>query len=122
MKKLTTAEEELMHLVWELGECTVGDVRERIARDQGGQKPPHSTISTMLRILDDKGFLSHRTYGRTFVYTPNISKGEYSRQSLRTLLSDYFGGSARRMVSFLVDKNDLSLEELTDLTRELEEE
>jgi predicted transcriptional regulator len=122
MNKLTKAEEELMQLIWELGECTVGDVRTRIAADQGGQKPPHSTISTMLRILSDKGFLSHRSYGRTFVYTANLSKADYSRQSLRALLGDYFGGSARRMVSFLVAKNDLSLEELSELARELEEE
>ena len=68
------------------------------------KKPPHSTVSTMVRILDDKkGFLKH-TYGRAFVYEPAISKEEYSRQSLKTLVSDYFEGSMNRLVSSLVKK------------------
>lgn len=122
MKKLTKAEEELMHIIWALRECTVGDIRDHIEQQLGQPRPPHSTISTMVRILDDKGFVDHRTYGRTFVYTPKVSKEEYSRQSLSDLVSDYFGGSVNRLVSFLVKKNDLSLEELNELITRLEEE
>jgi predicted transcriptional regulator len=72
--------------------------------------------------LDEKNFIQHRSYGRTFVYTPNISREEYSKQSLRRLVSDYFDGSSRQLVSFLVKENDLSLKELNSLLDQLEEE
>ena len=121
MQKLTRAEEEIMQIVWRLGECTVGDIRTEVERSEG-HKPPHSTVSTIVRILDEKGFIDHRAYGRTFVYTPRVTKEMYSRQSLRTLLQDYFGGSANRLVSFLVRQEDLSLKELSELIDKLEEE
>lgn len=121
MKKLTKAEEDIMHIIWEIGPCTVGDIRNYIAEKQGQKKPPHSTISTMVRILDEKGFLDHETYGRTFVYSPQISKEQYSKQSLRKLVEDYFGGSMNRLVSFLVKEDDLSTEELSDLLDKLED-
>lgn len=122
MKKLTRAEEELMQVIWELTECTVGDIRNHLAEKANGKKPPHSTISTMMKILGEKGFLSHKAYGRTFVYRPLISKADYSKQSLRTLVSNYFGGSANRLVSFLVQEQDLSLDELNDLIDKLEDD
>jgi BlaI family penicillinase repressor len=122
MKKLTKAEEEIMHIIWEIGPCTVGDIRNYIAEEQGRKKPPHSTISTMVRILDEKGFLTHKAYGRTFVYSANLTKEQYSKQSLRELARDYFGGSMNRLVSFLVKEDDLSLEELSELLEKLEDE
>ncbi len=122
MKKLTKAEEELMQIIWELGECTVGDIRTHMAEVLQLKKPPHSTVSTMVRILDEKGFIDHRAYGRTFVYTPAVSRDDYSKQSLRRLVSDYFGGSARQLVSFLVEENDLSLAELSTLIDQLGDE
>lgn len=122
MKKLTKAEEELMQVIWSLGECTVGQVRTAIAAQKGGEKPPHSTISTMLRILGDKGFLTHQVYGRTFVYQPTLSREAYGRQSVRNLLRHYFGGSANRLVSYLVKDEELSLDELSALIDQLEEE
>lgn len=123
MKKLTKAEEEIMQIIWEIAPCTVSDIRNYMVERMGMKKPPHSTISTMVRILDDKkGFLKHTAYGRTFVYEPAISKEDYSRQSLNTLVRDYFQGSANRLVSFLVEEKDLSLKELSDLIEKLEEE
>lgn len=123
MKKLTKAEEEIMQIVWEIAPCTVSDIRSYMEEKLGLKKPPHSTISTMVRILDDKkGFLKHTAYGRTYVYEPAISKQAYSKQSLQKLVSDYFGGSANRLVSFLVKQEDLSLKELNDLIDKLEEE
>ena len=121
MKKLTRAEEEMMHILWELGSGTVGDVRSRI-EEKEGKKPPHSTISTVLRILSDKGFLTYEVYGRTHVYTPAVSKEAYSAQSLDQLVSDYFGGSTDRLVSFLVKREDLSLDELNELIQKLEDD
>jgi len=123
MNKLTKAEEEIMQIIWEIAPCTVADIRNYMVEKLGMAEPPHSTVSTMVRILDDKkGFLTHKAYGRTFVYEPAISKEEYSRQSLKTLVRDYFGGSMNRLVSFLVEEQDLSLQELTELMDKLEEE
>ncbi len=123
MKKLTKAEEEIMQIIWEIAPCTVSDIRTYMVEELGLKKPPHSTVSTMVRILDDKkGFLKHTAYGRTFVYEPKVTKDEYSRQSVRTLVQDYFGGSMNRLVSFLVQEEDLSLRELNDLMGKLEEE
>lgn len=120
MKKLTRAEEEIMHAVWALGECTVGDIRTWLEAQPEQSKPAQSTVSTIARILLDKGFLEHKAYGRTFVYSARISKEEYSRQSLRQIVSDYFGGSANRLVSFLVKQEDISLDELNRLVEKLE--
>ena len=76
----------------------------------------------MLRILSDKGFLTYEVYGRTHVYTPAVSKEAYSAQSLDQLVSDYFGGSTDRLVSFLVKREDLSLDELNELIQKLEDD
>jgi predicted transcriptional regulator len=120
MKKLTKAEEEIMQVLWELGEGAVGDIRNRLAEKADGQKAAHSTISTMMKILGEKGFVSHKAYGRTFVYRPALSKEDYSHQSLTSLVKNYFGGSANRLVSFLVKEQDLSLEELNELVNRLD--
>ncbi len=123
MKKLTKAEEEIMQIIWEIAPCTVADIRNYMEQELGMKKPPHSTVSTMVRILDDKkNFLKHTAYGRTFVYEPAVSKAEYSHQSVQKLVRDYFGGSMNRLVSFLVKEEDLSLNELNELVDHLEEE
>ena len=111
-----------MQIIWEISPCTVGDIRNYTEEELGQPKPPHSTISTMVRILDEKGFLGHKEYGRTFVYSAAISKELYSRQSLRQLARDYFDGSMNRLVSFLVKEKDLSREDLSELIEKLEEE
>lgn len=121
MKKLTKAEEEIMQVLWELGEGAVGDIRSKLAENAGGKMPAHSTISTMMKILSEKGFVAYKAYGRTFVYRAQLSKDDYSQQSLHTLMKDYFGGSANRLVSFLVKGKDLSVEELNDLVERLED-
>lgn len=111
-----------MQIIWKISPCTVGDIRNYIEEELGDKKPPHSTISTMVRILNEKGFLNHETYGRTFVYSPAVSKDQYSRQSVKQLVKDYFGGSIDRLVSFLVKEENLSLDELSELVDKLEEE
>ncbi len=122
MKTLTRAEEEIMQIIWELGPCTVANIREYLEKKDGPPKPPHSTISTMVRILEEKGFLGHKAYGRTFEYYALVSRDDYSKQTLKKVISDYFEGSANRLVSFLVQENDLSLKELSNLLNELEDE
>jgi len=108
MQKLTKAEEEVMRLLWQLDRAMVSQLIELLP----DPKPPHSTISSIIRILEKKGFVDHKAYGRTHEYFPRVSKEEYSRRSLIQLAQDYFGGSVNKMVSFLVQKEDVDLAEL----------
>lgn len=110
-----------MQHVWQLGECTVGQLRQRIA-ERTGSKPAHSTVSTLILALDERGFVTHRQYGRTFVYTPTITREAYGRQYLSRLVRRFFGGSGSAAVSYLVKDDNLSLDELNALVRKLEEE
>ncbi len=118
MKRLTKAEEEIMQIIWRLERCTVSAIREVVAEAANGKKPPHSTVSTIVRILEEKSFLDHKAYGRTYEYFPLVSKEEYSHRSLHKLVSDYFGGSMNRLVSFLVKKENIDLDELNDILKQ----
>lgn len=120
--KLTRAEEEIMQIIWDLGPCTVSQIREVIAQQSNGKKPPHSTISTFVRILEEKGYLDHKAYGRTYEYRPIISRKEYSKTSLKKLVNDYFDGSMDQLVSFMVKEDDLKVSELSELLDQLDEE
>ena len=115
IKTLTRAEEEIMQLIWRLGRCTVSNIIDEMEPPQ----PPHSSVSTIVRILEKKGFVSHKAYGRTYEYFPLMSREEYSKGSLRSLIADYFNGSAPQLVSFLVAKEETSVEELQELIKEL---
>jgi len=117
MKKLTKAEEEIMQIIWRLERCTVKEVREQLG---GNPLPPHSTISSIVRILDDKGFLDHKAYGRTYEYFPSISKEEYSKKTIRQFVSDYFEGSMNSLVSFLVEEKDLDVDALNELINKMD--
>ena len=118
MNKLTKAEEEIMQIIWRLGRCTVLDIREDIG---GDPLPPHSTISTFVRILEKKKFVDHKAYGRTYEYFPIIEKEAYSKRNLHQLVDDYFEGSMNSLVSFLVKENDLSIKDLSKLLDKLDE-
>ncbi len=120
MQRLTKAEEEIMQIIWKLGPCTVSDIRSYISQQLDQARPPHSTISTIVRILEKKAFLDHKAYGRTYEYRPIITKDEYSRFSLKKLVGDYFGGSMHKLVSFMVKKDDLSIAELNELLEKLD--
>ena len=107
-EKLTKGEEEIMHYIWDLGRCIVSDIIKLMP----DPKPPHSTISSIVRILERKGFVDHKAYGRTHEYFPIITRDQYSRKSIRQLVSDYFDGSMNQLVSFLVKEEDLKAEDL----------
>lgn len=118
MQKLTKVEEEIMYHIWSLERCTVSDIIKKL----GSPKPPHSTISSIVRILEKKAFVAHKAYGRTHEYFPVIAKKEYSKTSLQNLVKNYFDGSVNNMVSFLVKEKDLNLKELGELIEQLEKE
>jgi len=113
---LTKAEEEIMQYIWQLERCTVTDILEKL----GKPTPPHSTISSIVRILEKKGYVDHKAYGRTYEYFPVVTKDGVLRNRLKTLVSQYFGGSPDALVSFLVEEEDLSLEDLRALLKQLD--
>ncbi|MFT5765652.1 MAG: BlaI family penicillinase repressor [Saprospiraceae bacterium] len=120
MKPLTKAEEDIMQIIWQLERCTVSDIRDHIQKETGGEKSPHSTISTIVRILEEKGFLDHKAYGRTYEYFPIVSKADYSRRTLKKFVSDYFEGSMNELVSYLVKEEKIDMEELSKLLQDFE--
>jgi len=115
IKILTKAEEEIMKYIWLLGRCTVSNIIEEMKKPE----TPHSSVSTIVRILERKGFVDHKAYGRTYEYFPMVSKDEYSRRTLLSLLRDYFDGSTPQLVSFLVDEEKTSIAELQELIKQL---
>jgi BlaI family transcriptional regulator, penicillinase repressor len=115
IKNLTRAEEEIMQYIWQLEKCTVSNIIE----EMDDPKPPHSSVSSIVRILERKGFVDHKSYGRTYEYFPILSKEDYSRGSVLSLIREYFNGSTPQLVSFLVAKEETSIEELQELIKEL---
>ena len=107
-KQLTTAEEQLMQVLWNLEEASVKDIIEQLPEP----KPAYNTVSTIIRILETKDIVGHKAKGRGHIYFPLIKKTDYSNQSLQKLVDGYFGGSFKSMVSFFVKKNDVDLNEL----------
>ncbi len=113
---LTKTEEQLMKLLWDHGKSTVSNLIERLP----DPKPPHSTISSVVRILEKKGFVDHETYGRTHAYFPLVSKSEYSKSTLSKMIKSYFDGSVENMVSFLVKEKDIDTKDLKKWLDQLE--
>lgn len=115
MKQLTKAEEEIMQLLWKLKLANVSALMAEMPEP----KPAYNTISTIVRILETKGFVDHETRGKGHFYFPKIEKDTYSNQSMKKLLNGYFNGSFRSMVSFFVEKNDLDTRELEAILKEI---
>jgi predicted transcriptional regulator len=120
MTQLTKGEEEIMHIIWRLERCLVSDILDEIEKEKGA-KPPHSSISSIVRILEGKGFVSHKAYGRTHEYFPVVSKEAYTKRTLKKLVSNYFDGSMSSLVSFLVKQEDVDVDELSDLIEKLKD-
>ena len=113
-KQLTKAEEQIMQVLWDLKEASVKQIIEQLDEP----KPAYNTVSTIIRILETKGFVSHKPEGRGYVYFPLLEKSEYSNQSLHKLMNGYFGGSFKSMVSFFVKENKMDISELEDILKE----
>lgn len=118
MKQLTKAEEEVMHILWQLGKGNVAAIIDVLPEP----KPAYNTVSTIVRILEGKGFVDHEQEGRGHVYFPLVKKADYSNQSINQLVDNYFQGSFKSMVSFFMKKNDMSLSELESILREIKKD
>ena len=100
MKELTKAEEQVMQQLWDLGETNVKGIIEKLPEP----KPAYNTISTIVRILENKGFVDHKKAGKGYVYFPVVLKEEYKKKFMKRVISNYFQGSLKEMVSFLPKK------------------
>jgi len=118
MQKLTDTEEEIMQHIWHLEKCTVSEILDRF----GENRPPHSTISSVVRILEKKGFVGHKAYGRTYEYFPVIQKEEYSKTFLKKVVGDYFKGSPANLVSFLIKEKEIKKEDMDELLQLLKDQ
>lgn len=116
MKQLTKAEEEIMQILWELKEANVAGIIEKMPEP----KPAYNTVSTIVRILENKEFVDHRKKGKGYIYFPLVEKETYSSQSVNQLVNNYFNGSFKSMVSFFMKKNDMSTKELEAILKEID--
>lgn len=118
MKELTRAEEQVMQILWKIEKGFVKDLLEHFPEP----KPAYNTVSTIVRILQDKGFVSHKAYGRTHEYYPLLSREEYTKSRMSNLVNDYFSNSFEKMVSFFAREKNISLKEMEDIRKLMEEE
>jgi predicted transcriptional regulator len=114
-KPLTKAEEQVMQVLWKLEKAYLKDLVEAMPEP----KPHSNTIATILKILMEKGYISHEVHGRVHCYYPSISKEEYSSSSIKTLVEGYFEGSFSDVVSFMVKQKDLKVADLELLLKQL---
>ncbi|WP_047246454.1 BlaI/MecI/CopY family transcriptional regulator [Maribacter thermophilus] len=118
MKQLTKAEEEVMQVLWQLEKSNVAGIIEKFPEP----KPAYNTVSTIVRILESKGFVNHEQEGKGYLYYPLVKKSDYSNQSINKLVDGYFQGSFKSMVSFFMKKNDMSLSELESILKDIKKE
>ena len=116
MRDLTKAEEQIMQVIWQLGPSFIKEILAEIAEP----KPAYTTVSTIVRILEQKGFVDHKAYGATHQYFAVISKEEYSHFSMKKMLENYFDGSLKQMVSFFSKRENLDVKEMEELLRMVE--
>ena len=108
---LTKAEEEVMQVLWGIGKGFVNDILDRFPEP----KPAYNTVSTIVRILEQKGFLGFEAFGKSHRYYPLVTKEDYSKSNLNLMVQNYFGGSFKQLVSFFVKEENLSLKEIEEL-------
>lgn len=118
MRELTRAEENVMQILWKLEKGFVNDILEYFDEP----KPAYTTVSTTVRILQSKGFVGYKAYGRAHEYYPLISKDEYSKFHMRTFVKDYFSNSFGNMVNFFANEKQISLKEMEEILKIMEDE
>ncbi|MCB0790300.1 MAG: BlaI/MecI/CopY family transcriptional regulator [Flavobacteriales bacterium] len=115
MERLTPAEEQVMQALWDRGKAFVKDLLE----DMPAPKPAYTTVSTIVRILEQKGFVDHEAFGRSHRYYPTLTRDQYRERSTKRLVTDYFSGSPRELLSFFLDRKEVDVQELDELLRML---
>lgn len=118
MQELTKAQEEILQVLWELNEGVVTDVIDKLPEP----KPAYNTVSTVIRVLEKKGYVIHKAYGKTHVYFPKVSKQEYRQHFFSSSLKGFFNNSVNQLVSFFVKQKKLSINELEELRKMIDKE
>lgn len=116
MKKLTTKEEEAMKILWKAKKGFIKDLIDLCPEP----KPLYTTFSSVIRILEEKGYIDHKAYGKNHEYFPLVKKEEYRKIYIKEVVSDYFGSSYKNVVSFFVDEKKLSTDDLKKLIEIIE--
>lgn len=116
MDKLTTKEEEIMLVLWRLQTAFVKEIIEEMANP----KPHYNTVSTTIRILEDKGFVKHKSFGKSHQYYPLVTQDAYKQSYFGDIVEDYFGNSYKNMVTFFAKKENLSRKDLEEILKQIE--
>lgn len=109
MEELTKTEERVMQILWKLKKAFVKDIIEAMPDEP---KPPYNTISSVVRLLEKKGYVNYKAYGKTYEYFPAISKADYRKASFRKMFTGYFDGSMESLLSFIVKEQKLGEEDV----------
>ena len=117
VKELTKAEEQIMQVLWTLDKAFVKEIIDELPEP----KPAYNTVSTIVRILQDKGFVDHEAFGKSHRYYPVIDKETYTRKFIRNFIGNYFGNSFSQMVSFFAQEEDVDLKELEEILKKAKE-
>ena len=118
IRELTKAEDQIMQILWKLKTAFVKDVIEKLPTP----KPAYNTVSTIIRILEKKGFVSFKAYGKTHEYFPIINKDEYSNYYLNSFMGRYFKGSFQDLVSFFAKENKMNVTEMEAMMKRVEKD
>jgi len=118
MKEITKAQEDLLKALWEIREGAVSDILEGLP----DPKPAYNTVATVIKVLEKKGYVTHKTFGKTNVYFAVISKKDYAQHVLKDTFKGLFNGSLNQLVSSFVNSRDISLHELEELKNIIEKE
>lgn len=116
MERLTKKEEEAMKVLWKARKGFIKDLIELYP----APKPLYTTLSSVIRILEEKGYVDHKSYGKNYEYFPLIKKEDYKKQFMNDIVNDYFGSSYKNVVSFFVNENNLSADDLKKLINIIE--
>lgn len=114
-QELTKAELELMQVIWDKEKVLVHDILDVLPEP----KPAYNTVSTIVRILEQKGFVGHKAYGRTYEYFPLVSKEAYTQRYMTTVLDNFFEGSLSRLVSFFSEQESIPAGEVNEILKML---
>ncbi|HCX24466.1 MAG: CopY family transcriptional repressor [Flammeovirgaceae bacterium] len=112
MKELTQRELTTLEILWEIEKGFVNDVLDMYPEP----KPPYTTISSIIRILETKGYVSHKAYGKTHEYFPIVSRIKYKKYVVKDLVKNFFGGSLNNVVSFMAEEDELSEKEIKEIS------
>ncbi len=115
MKQLTQAEEEIMQILWQLEKAFVKEIVEKF----DDPKPAYNTVSTLIRILEKKGFVGYEAFGKSHQYFPTVRKEEYTKKYLNRFVENYFSGSYEQLVSFFTKQEKMNIGDLEKLLEEL---